>query len=174
MLISIIVLVISLAALGSAVYLVYLFLNKQNDALLKSAQLELKKQRQEYFLPSRLEAYQRSILLMERLHPNSLVMRLHNPGLPARALQADILKNIREEFDHNVVQQMFISKKAWKMMVNSKEDLVKLINTAGNLMGPTSTGMELSAKILEMVSQIEVLPSEVTVDYLKDEFQQMM
>jgi hypothetical protein len=169
----IITLVISLLALATAVYLVYLFLNKQGEKETRHLQYELKKQRQEFFLPARLEAYQRSILLMERLHPNNLVMRLHNPGLPAKALQAAFLNSIREEFDHNVVQQMFLSKQAWRMITNSKEDLVKLINTAGNQMSATATGIELSSKILEMVSQLEKLPSEIAVDYLKDEFQQL-
>ncbi len=72
---------------AALVYVVYLFLKKQGEKELIYLQGELKKQRQEYFLPTRLEAYQRAILLMERIHPNSLVMRLHNPGLPARALQ---------------------------------------------------------------------------------------
>ena len=55
--------------------LVYFFLKRQEDQELVKLQLELRKGRQEFFLPSRLEAYQRAILLMERIHPNSLVMR---------------------------------------------------------------------------------------------------
>ena len=110
------------------VVLVYIFLNKMSENLSKQGdkdirhlQFELKKQRQEFFLPNRVEAYQRSILLMERLHPNSLVMRLHNPGLPAMALQAEFLKAIRDEYNHNVAQQLFVSPIAWKMVKDSKE-----------------------------------------------------
>jgi hypothetical protein len=136
-------------------------------------QFELKKQRQEFFLPNRVEAYQRSILLMERLHPNSLVMRLHNPGLPAMALQADFLKAIRDEYNHNVAQQLFVSPLAWKMIKDSKEEVVKLINLAGNQMTATSTGMELSAKIFEILSQMDQIPSDITIEYLKKEFQEL-
>ncbi|NBX81280.1 MAG: hypothetical protein EBQ94_13075, partial [Flavobacteriales bacterium] len=128
------------------------------------------KQRQEFFLPNRVEAYQRSILLMERLHPNSLVMRLHNPSLPAKALQAEFLKAIRDEYNHNVAQQLFISPKAWKMVKDSKEEVIKLINLAGNQMTATSTGMDLSAKIFEILSQLEQLPSEIAVEFLKKNF----
>lgn len=62
--------------------LVYFFLKRQEDQELVKLQLELRKGRQEFFLPSRLEAYQRAILLMERIHPNSLVMRAHQEMFP--------------------------------------------------------------------------------------------
>jgi hypothetical protein len=164
------ILVVTSAAL---VYVVYLFLKKQGEKELIYLQGELKKQRQEYFLPTRLEAYQRAILLMERIHPNSLVMRLHNPGLPARALQMEFIKSIREEYDHNVAQQLFLSPEGWQMIKNSKEDIIKLINAAGEQMSPTSNGLDLSSKIFEMLAQLKQLPSEVTVEFLKKEFQQL-
>lgn len=165
------ILIVSSAAL---VYVVYLFLKKQGDKELIYLQGELKKQRQEYFLPTRLEAYQRAILLMERIHPNSLVMRLHNPGLPAKALQMEFIKSIREEYDHNVAQQLFISPEGWLMIKNSKEDIIKLINAAGEQMSTTSTGLDLSSKIFEMLTQLKQLPSEVTVEFLKKEFQSLL
>jgi hypothetical protein len=162
---------ILLVTAASLVYIVYLFLKKQGEKELIYLQGELKKQRQEYFLPTRLEAYQRAILLMERIHPNSLVMRLHNPGLPAKALQIEFIKSIREEYDHNVAQQLFVSPEGWQMIKNSKEDIIKLINAAGEQMSPTASGLDLSSKIFEMLAQLKQLPSEVTVEFLKKEFQ---
>ncbi len=148
------------------------FLRRETSKELMNMQIELRKQRQEFFLPNRVEAYQRAVLLMERIHPNSLVMRLHNPGMPAKALQADFLKAIREEYDHNVAQQLFISPQAWQMVKNSKEETIKIINIAGNQMQATSTGMELSAKIFELVAEIGQLPSEIAVELLKKELQE--
>ena len=158
---------------GAVLLTTIFFLRKETSKEIRTVQLEMKKQRQEFFLPSRLEAYQRAILLMERIHPNSLVMRLHNPGLPAKALQADFLKAIREEYDHNVAQQMFISPQAWQMVKNSKEETVKIINLAGSQMLATSTGMDLSGKIFEIVAEVGEMPTEITVEYLKKEFQEL-
>ncbi len=149
------------------------FLRRESSKEMLSMQIDLRKQRQEFFLPNRVEAYQRAVLLMERIHPNSLVMRLHNPGMPAKALQADFLKAIREEYDHNVAQQLFISPQAWQMVKNSKEETIKIINIAGNQMQANSTGMELSAKIFELVAEIGQLPSEITVELLKKELQEL-
>jgi hypothetical protein len=158
---------------GSVLLTTIFFLRREASKEVMNMKAELKKQRQEYFLPSRVEAYQRAILLMERIHPNSLVMRLHNPGLPAKALQADFLKAIREEYDHNVAQQLFISPQGWQMVKNSKEETIKIINIAGNQMLATSNGMDLSAKIFELVAEIGQLPTEITVEYLKTELQEL-
>ncbi|MFO0494716.1 MAG: hypothetical protein ACK50Y_04225 [Flavobacteriia bacterium] len=158
---------------GAVLLTTIFFLRKEAAKDVQDMRAELKKQRQEYFLPSRVEAYQRAILLMERIHPNSLVMRLHNPGLPAKALQADFLKAIREEYDHNVAQQLFISLQGWQMVKNSKEETIKIINIAGNQMLASSTGMDLSAKIFEIVAEVGQLPTEITVEYLKKELQEL-
>lgn len=149
------------------------FLRKENDKELRNMQIELKKQRQEFFLPNRVEAYQRAVLLMERIHPNSLVMRLHNPGLPAKAMQAELLKAIRDEYDHNVAQQIFISPSIWEMVKNSKEETIKIINIAGNQMQATSMGLDLAGKIFEIVAEIGELPTEITVKVLKEDLQRL-
>jgi len=158
---------------GAVLLTTIFFLRKETNKELRIAQIELKKQRQEYFLPNRVEAYQRALLLMERIHPGSLVMRLHNAGLPAKALQAEFLKAIREEYDHNVAQQLFVSPLAWQMVKNSKEETIKIINIAGNQMQATSTGIDLSSKIFEIVAEIGQLPTEITVEYLKKELQEL-
>jgi hypothetical protein len=166
-----------LAILGSTsisiIIIVYLFLKRQNQKEQVNLEVELKKQRQEFFLPNRVDAYERAILLMERLHPNSLVMRLNNPSLSAKIMHAEFLKTIREEFDHNITQQLFISPIAWKLLRDSKEELVKLINLAASQVQENATAIELSAKIFELVAQLEKLPSEVATEFLKKEFQEL-
>ncbi len=166
-----------LAILGSTsisiIIIVFLFLKRQSQKEQVNLEVELKKQRQEFFLPNRVDAYERAILLMERLHPNSLVMRLNNPSLPAKIMQAEFLKTIREEFDHNITQQLFISPIAWKLLRDSKEELVKLINLAASQVQENATAIELSAKIFELVAQLEKLPSEVATEFLKKEFQEL-
>jgi hypothetical protein len=158
---------------GAVFATVYLFLKKQSEREIRHLQIELKKERQQFFLPNRVEAYQRAVLLMERISPSSLVMRIHNPALPAKMMQAELLKSIREEYDHNVAQQIFISPQAWEMVRNSKEETIKIINIAGNTMGPMSMGLELSQKIFEITAEVGKLPTEITIEYLKKEMQEL-
>ncbi len=158
---------------GGIFLTVVLFLKKQGEKEVRHLQIELRKERQNFFLPSRVESYQRAVLLMERINPNSLVMRLHNPGLPAKAFQAKLLKAIREEFDHNVAQQIFISIPAWKMVKSSKEETIKIINLAGKQMEAVATSTELAGKIFEIVNEIGNTPTDITVEYLKKELQEL-
>lgn len=147
--------------------------DQENNKGMIQLQSELKKQRQEYFLPNRVEAYQRAVLFMERIHPNSIVMRTINPGLPSAVYQTELLKTIRDEYDHNVAQQLFIPTSLWEMVKNSKEETIKIINIAGKQMSATSMSTDLAAKIFELVAEIGELPSDITVKALKEDIQRL-
>ena len=159
---------------GSIVLIVFRFLKKQNSREILNLKLELRKQRQEFFLQSRLDAYQRSVLLMERIHPNSLIMRTHNPSLNAKLFQAELVKSVRNEFEHNVTQQIFINPSTWGIMKSSKEEVIKLIHMAGSQMDEKATSIQLSGKIMEIVVQLDQFPTEIAVDALKKEFQELI
>lgn len=162
---------------GAVLMSTIFFLRKTNEREDKNnarqLQAELKKQRQEYFLPNRVEAYQRAILLMERIHPNSLIMRTINPGYPASMYQSELLKLIREEYDHNVAQQLFVTPSLWEMVKNSKEETIKIVNIAGNQMQPSSMSTDLAAKIFELVGEIGEMPTDITVKALKEDLQRL-
>ena len=152
---------------------VYLFLNKQTSKELSELKLELKKDRQNFFLPNRVEAYQRVTLLLERINPNSLVMRNHNASLSAKAMQSEFLKIIREEFDHNIAQQIFISIESWETVKNAKEEVIKVINLASNQLNENASSTDLAGKIFEIISEINTLPVESSINILKKELQQL-
>jgi hypothetical protein len=151
----------------------YLFLKKNTSNELTQLKLELKKDRQNFFLPNRVEAYQRLILLLERISPNSLVMRNHHPSLSAKTMQSELLKSIREEFEHNIAQQIFISIESWETIKNSKEEIVKIINLAGSQLKEDATSTDLAEKIFQIVSEIKTIPTENSIIYLKKELQQL-
>lgn len=152
---------------------VYLFLNKQSSIELAELKLELKKDRQNFFLPNRVEAFQRVILLLERINPNSLVMRNHNPSLSAKAMQSEFLRIIREEFDHNIAQQIFISIEAWETVKNAKEEVIKAINLAANQLNENHSSTDLASKIFEIISEINTLPTDSSIKVLKKELQNL-
>ena len=158
---------------AAVILMAYFFLKKSGEKELRAAHIELKRERQKFFLPSRAEAYQRSVLLMERIHPNSLVMRMQNPGLPAMAMQVKLLDAIREEYEHNIAQQLFVSPAAWELVKQSKEETLKIIHLAGKQMEPTSMALDLSSKIFEIVGEVGKLPSEIATEVLKQELQEL-
>lgn len=139
----------------------------------RNFQLEMKKEREKHFLPLRVEAYQRFVLLMERISPNNLVMRKHNPGMPAKAQQQTFLEEIRKEFDHNIAQQIFISPECWRTVKEAKEETIKIFNIAGSNLPATANGMDYAQKIFEVTAELKNLPTEIATENLKKEMQRL-
>lgn len=116
-----------------------------------------------------LQAAERFALYLERISPDRLVMRLHQTGMSAKMLQSELLRSIREEFDHNLSQQIYISENAWELIKNAKEEMVKFISVCGDGMNEKNSGLDLSRKIFEAASRVEKLPSEIALQYLRKE-----
>lgn len=153
--------------------IVYIFLKKNNEREFTNTNLQLRKERQKFFLEPRADAYQRIVLLLERISLNSLVMRLHSSNKNAILFQTELLNNIRNEYDHNVAQQIFISIHMWEIVTKSKEETIKIINLAARQLDKDATAMDLSGKIFEIVGELEELPTEIAIKALKEEFQKL-
>jgi hypothetical protein len=126
----------------------------------------------ETILPARLQAYERITLLIERLAPQNLLMRLSDPSYSARDFQKLLLDEIRNEYNHNVSQQVFMSEEVWNLVKNAKEDLILLINEAASNMTPESKSIDLSKKIFELVLEKKVDPLGHALSEVKKEIQQ--
>jgi hypothetical protein len=151
----------------------YYFLNKVNTDKALAHTAELRKDRQSHILPMKVEAYQRLILFLERIHPNSIVMRLHNPTKNATLMQHELLEHIRSEFEHNIAQQMFVSPKAWDMVKRAKDDVTQLVHISGKQMDVSSSATDLSSKLFELTAQVDPFPTDIATRFLKEEFQSM-
>ena len=165
--------ILALVPSAAIIIIVHLFFKKQLTKDVTQVSRELKKERQSYFLGPRVEAYQRIILLMERINPHSLIMRTYDPKKTAKEFQGNLLTAIRSEFDHNVAQQMFISLQGWEMVKKSKEETIKIINLAAKQLEENASATDLSTKIFELIAEIGDLPTEITVNQLKQEFQKL-
>lgn len=127
------------------------------------------KERNKEFMAMQVDAVQRLVLFLERIAPNNMIMRLNNPGLPAGAFQAKLLETVRQEFEHNLAQQIYISPEAWRITKNSKEEVLKIINMAATKMAPTAMANDLSRGIFEITAQLEHQPTDGAIAFLKDE-----
>lgn len=121
------------------------FLNKE----LEKTMLEIRGRSIETVLPNRLQAYERMCLFLERISPDSLVARLSNGQYTAQEFQYIILNEIREEYNHNVSQQVYMSDEVWTLIKNAKEELVATVNNAASKMGDGATNTDLSKQLLE-------------------------
>ena len=139
---------------------------KNSDKRRYAYELRLKEKRA--ILPARLQAHERMMLFLERISPEALIMRLQRPNLTVQQLHSMLLKTIRQEWDHNVAQQLYLSDKAWTLIKNSCENIVKLINTEAGKLKPSDPAMQLSQKILEECSGERPLTADA-IRLLKEE-----
>ena len=147
----------------------YLVMSK----MVKSEQLRLKAENvlnnQKYITPIRLQAYERMVLLLERISPQSLVMRTQRQNITNKELQSALLKTIRSEFEHNMAHQLYISDKAWEMVRMAKEDCIKFINQTALQTKPDGNSLQLCKLILENTMDRDLDPTTKAINYLKEE-----
>ncbi|MFH0757472.1 MAG: hypothetical protein V2B15_09310 [Bacteroidota bacterium] len=120
-------------------------------------------------LPVRLQAYERSILLLERISPESMVLRLSRNDYTARQLLQELLTSVTSEFDHNIAQQTYMSSEAWEKVKAAKNQVINLINDTAKEVNPDAKGTTLGKLILERLAELKNPPSQVAIDFLKQE-----
>ncbi|MCS6973963.1 MAG: hypothetical protein N2044_10915 [Cyclobacteriaceae bacterium] len=131
------------------VYAAYLLVRSFIVRDLELKRMEVRNKSIETVLPLRLQAYERMTLFLERIHPHNLLVRVNPGNIPARDFQQLLLSEIRNEYNHNVSQQVFMSSQVWELIRNAKEDLVLTINEAAAELNGEATSLDLSRKIFE-------------------------
>jgi hypothetical protein len=107
-------------------------------------------------IPSRqlqLQAYERLILLTDRIALPNLIQRLHQSGLSAREMQSLLTLSIRQEFEHNITQQIFVSAEAWEALRNYKDQNTLIINQVASFLPEDATGNDLNRGLLDLLVQ---------------------
>jgi hypothetical protein len=124
-------------------------------------------------LPLRLQAHERITVFIDRINPTNLFIRLYEPGLSVREFQAIILNDIRSEFQHNVTQQLYVSKATWSVVMKLKDDTVAMINNAVTGLPEGLPAVDLSKKVLQHIGGLENNPYDLTLDLIKDDIHQL-
>lgn len=128
-------------------------------------------ERTKTILPLRLQACERLILFLERSDPSQVVSRLLNPQISARELHRDCLASLREEFEHNFTQQLYISNGAWEAVKLAKESVAHLLSKSyGELPGNATAG-DFARKIIETENSIAIRNIGIAINEVKKDIQ---
>ena len=144
----------------------------ERDLQLKTADEKLMRQRES--MPLKLQAYERLVLFLERISPNALLVRVHRGGMFATQLQSELVITVRTEFEHNLSQQIYVSQQAWDEVKDAKEEIIRIINNAFSHAGANATGIQMSSQIFEQVLNMENVPSQKAIDFLKSEAKRIL
>jgi hypothetical protein len=163
---------ISLPALIVAVT-VYFTVKNLYEKELKKQVLDLKYNSKQVINPIRLQAYERLALLLERMKPDSLLLRSSGNNLSAGQYRTILLTTIRSEFEHNLSQQVYVSGALWEATKKAKEEICKAINLATGKVGINASGTDLATAILDIYMKNNPLPSDLALELLRMEIKEL-
>jgi hypothetical protein len=109
------------------------------------------------------------ILFLERINPPNLLKRTVKPGMKAGTLQSLLLSTIREEYEHNMSQQLYISNDSWELIKSAKEEVVSLVNLTASKVKAEEEAAALAGKILTDGFHGSANPVEKAMQSLKKE-----
>ncbi len=160
----------SLISLGGVYLIIKVFLDDENTRRKQEINKAVLFEQRKVSQPLRLQAYERIIVFLERIHPFSLLQRVYQPNMLVPELQLELVKTIRMEYEYNLSQQMYINEDAWQMVATAKEETIKIINTFASKMPDDADGMELNKAIFNyyMQTQQEV-PVQIAINYVKSD-----
>ena len=144
----------------------------ENDQ--KRREHELKRNTQATITPLKIQAYERIVIFLERIHPNSLVVRVNKHGMNAHQLHMELVKTIKSEYEHNLSQQIYVSYNSWELVKTAKEEIIKLVNISSTKVPNENVSNDLALMILNITANLEKkLPNEVALEYVKKEVNQI-
>ena len=155
----------SLIVFLAVYYVLRSILRTQED----QRKMEVVLENQRLITPVRLQAYERLVLFLERISPESLIMRLNRPGITVQQLHQEMLTTIRNEYEHNLSQQLYITPSAWEVIRNAQGQILKLVNTTFEEFKPDDAALNFSKRLFEKLVDIEKMPTQIAIDYLKNE-----
>lgn len=100
-------------------------------------------------LKLRLQAYERITLLTERISLQNLLSRVNNSGLSCRQMQISLIDSIKQEYDYNMSQQIYVSPEVWRAVNNLKEQNIYVVNQLASALPAHATAMDLNKHIID-------------------------
>ena len=158
-----------LLVLVAGIWGVYFYSGAQKRSALEKLRLS----NSSSVLEIRLQAYERLVLFLERISPQHIVTRNQHQGISAIELQHILVDNIREEYEHNLVQQIYVSEEVWLQISQARLWVLKLINQSAEGLEKSASANELAIKIVsgEMSSNKNTL--FLAIKFLKSEVREL-
>ena len=105
--------------------------------------------------PLKLQAYERLVILCERISLPNLISRVNQPDFSAREMQFMLVENIKQEFEYNASQQIYVSQQAWEAVRNLRDQSLLIINSIGKTLPSGARANDLNKGLLEAIMNQE-------------------
>lgn len=130
---------------------------------------------QKEFIPLQLQAYERLVLLSERISLPALVTRIPAGELDARQYCSLLCEQIRMEADHNLTQQIYVSDIAWQSVTKLREQNLFTLNRLLGILPDNAQGKDLSKAIAALIkADPNALLHTVVLEALRKEAKKLL
>ena len=152
---------------GVAYFLFHSFFKNEENR----RRFELLKENQKQALPIRLQAYERMVLLLERIHPAQLLLRVAPISTDKNDYATLLIHTIQTEFEHNLTQQVYLTSATWEVINKAKNSTVQMIRQK-SLEQDIPNAEKLREAILIELTETEA-PSSIAISYLKEDLKRV-
>ena len=135
---------------------------------------ELKRLTQKEISPLRLRAYERLTLLLERTTPEHMLLEINSAEMTILQLQQHLIRTIRQEYEHNLSQQVYVSEELWILICNAKDQTIAFINTIIQQLPPDANTLDYAKTLITAYSSNGTTPNEIALQSLKKEAQALL
>ena len=135
---------------------------------------ELKRESQKTISPIRLRAYERLTLLLERTTPEHMLMGIDLNGMTVPQLQQLLLQTIRQEFEHNMSQQVYVSEEVWTQVINARDQMAAFVVSIAAQLPKNADAMAYARTLITAYKSNGLTPTDKALAELKDEAKKLM
>ena len=147
----------------------YYYKNEEKKRL-----IETNKQSRKEIIQTRLRAYERLSLLLERTEPEHLLADTDITNTDIISLQQRLLRTVRQEFDHNLSQQIYVSDDLWDKIIVARDEMGVFISTMAMEMPKDSTALDYAKVLITAYKQNGVTPHQNAMNLLKQEVRELL
>ena len=130
---------------------------------------ELKRLSQKEISPLRMRAYERLALLLERTTPEHMLIDLNLAEMTPLQVQAHLMQTIRQEYDHNLSQQIYVSDEVWELVENAKNQTIAFVNSIAQQTPPETNSLDYAKTLITAYRTNGDTPNDIALQALKNE-----
>ncbi len=131
--------------------------------------LDYRKNNAEVVVPAKLRAIERLTIFLERISPESILGRFDITGLNSLQLHQMLLQAVRDEWEHNISQQIYVSSETWAMVKNAREFTAQFINQSALQCAQDDDAIKLAETMLRTYAQLPNTPISIALGALQNE-----
>lgn len=133
----------------------------------------LQSENRKAILPLKIQACERLTLMLERITLTSVLMRTGSDAITAGQLEFQMLQSIREEFEHNITQQLFVGDETWQLVKAAREEATAIIKQASSGLSAEAPATDLMVKIIETQNLQTISSTHQALNSLRREIGQL-